>query len=86
MGLAVVSLICERIKFNPEFKEAFIITACPLCLALILHLLSVNWLIDTVLLISLQYIAYLRVGILSREDLRDLSYALAPKQVVDEIY
>ena len=86
IGLAVAALICRRIGFNPGFKEALIITACPLCLALILHLLSVNWLIGTVLLISLPYIAYLKAGILRREDLRDLSYALAPKQAVDEIY
>lgn len=86
MELAVVALICRGIGFNPEFKEALIIIACPLCLALIPHLLSVNWLIDTLLMFSLPYIAYLKVGILNREDLRDLSYALATKQVVDEIY
>ncbi|RLE41904.1 hypothetical protein DRJ16_05540 [Candidatus Woesearchaeota archaeon] len=86
IALAATILVCRRIRFNLGFWEALLITALPLCLALILHLLSVSWLIGAPLLLLLPYTSYLKMGILSREDLKELSYALAPRQTVNEIY
>ena len=85
IGLAAVVLVCRKIRFNPGFREALLITSPPLCLALILHLLSVSWLIGAPLLL-LSYISYLKMGILSRADLRELTYAVAPRETVNEIY
>jgi len=86
IGLVAVVFICKRIGFNPGFREALLITAFPLCLALILHLLNASWLIGAPLLLLLPYISYLKIGILSRGDLRELAYALAPKRTVNEVY
>jgi len=86
IALAATALICRRIRFNPGFKEALLITAPPLCLAPILHLLDVTWLISTPILLLIPYTSYLKMKILTREDLRELAYALAPKQTVNEIY
>jgi len=85
IGLVAVALVCRRIGFNPGFREA-LITASPPCLALILHLLGVSWLVGAPLLLLLPYTSYLKMGILSRGDLRELAYALAPRQTVNEIY
>ena len=52
----------------------------------ILHLLDVTWLIGTPILLLIPYTSYLKMKILTREDLRELAYALAPKQTVNEIY
>ena len=86
IGLVAVVFVCKRIGFNPGFREALLTTAFPLCLALILHLLNVSWLVGAPLLLLLSYISYLKIGILSRKDLRELAYALAPRQAVNEIY
>jgi O-antigen/teichoic acid export membrane protein len=86
VALAAAVLVCRRIGFNPGFREALLITALPLCLALILHLLGVSWLIGAPLLLLLSYTSYLKMGILSRGDLKELAYALAPRQTVNEIY
>ena len=45
-----------------------------------------NWLVGASLLLLLSYIAYLKIGILKRKDLRELAYAVAPRRAVDEIY
>ena len=60
--LAAAALVCRRIGFNPGFREALLITAFPLCLALIFHLLGVSWLVGAPLLLLLPYISYLKVG------------------------
>ena len=86
IALAATALVCRRMGFNPGFKEALLITAPPLCLAPILHLLDVTWLIGTPILLLIPYTSYLKMKILIREDLRELAYALAPKQTVNEIY
>jgi len=86
IALAVTTLICRKIGFNPGFKEALLITAPPPSLAPILHLLDINWLIGTPILLLIPYTNYLKMKILTREDLRELAYALAPRQTVNEIY
>ena len=86
IGLIAVIVVCRRIRFNPGFKEALLVTIFPLCLALVFHLLGVSWLVGAPLLLLLSYTIYLKMGILSRKDLRELAYALAPTQTVDEIY
>ena len=86
IGLIAVIVVCRRIRFNPGFKEALLVTIFPLCLALVFHLLGVSWLVGAPLLLLLSYTIYLKMGILGRNDLRDLAYALAPKQTVNEIY
>ena len=86
IGLIAVVFACRRIGFNPGLREALLITVFPLCLALVLRLLGVNWLVGASLLLLLSYIAYLRIGVLRREDLRELAYAVAPRRAVDEIY
>lgn len=84
--LALVVVVCRRIGFNLGFREVLLIIVFPLCLALIFHLLSVGWLMGVPLLLFLSYVGYLKVGVLSREDVRELAYALAPRQMVNEIY
>ena len=86
IGLAAIALICRKIGFNPGFKETVLITAFPLCPALIFHLLRVNWLVGVPILLILSYSAYLKIRILSREDIRDLAYAFAPREIVNEVY
>jgi len=86
IGLTAVVFVSRRIRFNPGFREALLITVPPLCLALIFHLLDVSWLVGAPLLLLLPYTSYLKMGILSRGDLRELAYALAPRQTVNEIY
>ncbi|RLG01763.1 MAG: hypothetical protein DRN60_04190 [Thaumarchaeota archaeon] len=85
-GLIAVIIVCRRIRFNPGFKEALLVTIFPLCLALVSHLLGISWLVGAPLLLFLPYIIYLKMGILGRKDLRELAYALAPRQTVNEIY
>jgi len=86
IALAATALVCRRIGFNLDFKEALLITAFPLCLVPTLHLLGVSWLVGASLLLLLPYTSYLKMEILSRGDLRELAYALAPRQTVNEIY
>ena len=61
-------------------------TVLPLCLALALRLSGVSWLVGAPLLLALSYIGYLKTGVLSRGDLRELAYALASRKTVDEVY
>ena len=86
IALAAVAIVCRRIGFNPGLKEALLVVVPPLCLASTLHLIGVSWVIGAPLLLLLSYIGYLKMKVLSRADLRELAYALAPRQVVDEVY
>jgi len=56
-------------------------------LALALRLSGASWLVGAPPpLLALSYIGYLKTGVLSRGDLRELAYALAPRKTVDEAY
>ncbi|RLE89430.1 MAG: hypothetical protein DRN04_16310, partial [Thermoprotei archaeon] len=86
LTLGAVVFVCRRIGFNLGFREVLLITALPLCLALIFRLLSVSWFVGVPFLLLLPYISYLKTSVLSRRDLRELAYALAPRETVSEIY
>jgi len=43
-------------------------------------------LVGAPLLLLLPCTSYLKMEILSREDLRELAYALAPRQIVNKVY
>ncbi len=86
ISLVAVVFVCRRVGFNPGFREALLITVFPLCLALVFHVLNVGWLLGVSALLFLSYVFYLRMGVLSRGDLRELAYALASKRRVNEVY
>jgi len=85
-ALVAEILVSRRIGFDPGFREALLATVLPLCLALALRLSGVSWLVGAPPRLALSYISYLRTGVLSRVDLRELAYALAPRKTVDEVY
>lgn len=85
-GLAAAAAACRRVRFDPGFREAALAVAVPLCLALALRFLGVGWPVGAPLLLAASYACYPRLGLLSRADLRELAYALAPRRVVDEVY
>ena len=85
-ALAGAVLVSRRIGFNPGFREVLLATVPPLCLALAFRLSGVSWLAGAPLLLAFSYVGYLKTGVLSRGDLRELAYALAPRNAVDEVY
>jgi len=86
MAFIATILVSKRIGFNPGLKEAALITVLPLTLAVILNIFSISWFIGAPLILLISYVSYLKFRILSRDDLRELAYALAPKRTVSEIY
>ena len=86
VALIAAVVASRKIRFNPGFREVLVAITPPLLLALALRTFNINWFIGIPVILVLTYIVYLKTRLLSREDVRELVYAIAPRKTVDKAY
>ncbi len=85
-GMLAALCVAHMVKFNINFKDLVTIVGPPFLVALISSYIRLHWLIGGFLTITFSIITYTRLNVLTRSDLREVAYALAPEDIVQKVY
>ena len=80
VGLLAVLSACRSIGFTLDARVLSLASLPPLCLAFVLSLLHLHWLVGVPLLFAATLIFYARARVLSRADAKELALAVIPAE------
>ncbi|MGQ9759830.1 MAG: hypothetical protein ACUVQ5_04605 [Candidatus Methanomethylicaceae archaeon] len=85
-ALVAVIILSRRVGYRIGVKENALLVGVPLIVALVAYLLYLPWIIGTIAVVAISIFAYVRLGLITREDLRDVSEALLSKRQIEAAY
>ncbi|MCE4600952.1 MAG: oligosaccharide flippase family protein [Desulfurococcales archaeon] len=85
VSLPVVHYIARRVGFMINYRDVVLNLALPGALALVAYVLHLGWVAGS-LVVLLSYIAYARLGLISREEVKMLAYTFIPREKLDPVY
>jgi len=80
IGFTISLIIAKKVGLKIFAKDLGIIFAIPTILGLGLSYYEINFVFSIIIILLISYISYLRIGIISREDLND-SLMILPKKI-----
>ena len=81
-GLAAASIKASRAGYRMGWRRIALTLLVPSGYALVFRLAGLYWLASSAAVLLLSYLSYAPAGVLSRADVRELAYALAPRRAV----
>ena len=85
IGLVYVVYLVFRIRYYVDYHGIGLTIGIPVILAILVYVARLPWYIGGLILL-LSYLAYTRLGILTRRDLRIILEAFISRKKIDEVY
>jgi len=85
-ALGAVLILSPKQGYKIGMKQILSALSIPLVLAFASYLLRLHWVLGTALVLSVSALAYARLGLITREDLREVSEAVLSKRQLSAIY
>ncbi len=80
IGFTVSLIIAKKVRLKVYPKDLMILFTIPTVLGLILSYYEMNFVFSIIVILFVSYISYLRIGIITRDDLND-SITILPKKI-----
>jgi len=80
VGFIVSLIFARKVGLEIYAKDLMIIFAIPTGLSFVLSNLEIHFILSIIIILSVSYLAYLRIGILTKEDLND-SLTILPQKI-----
>lgn len=85
IGLAASVVIARKISYRIYLREITYILSPPALIGLLCYLVKIPWIIGGVLILAFSIIIYIKLNIITRKDLKEISYSLIPEQHIRKI-
>lgn len=85
-GLLAALWVAYRINFRIGWRDIAVIVAVPGLAGLVCWLFGLHWLLGVLAIFGFSLIGYAKLNVLTRSDLRELSYAFISKSLIDRFY
>lgn len=85
IGLAYTLSIAHKIGFHINLREIGVIVGIPAFIATLTYLTNTHWAIAIPLFLT-SYLTYVKVGVLTKEDIKDLVTAFLPREKAWKLY
>jgi hypothetical protein len=75
----VVALLSRRLNYIVGWKPFSMIVGIPSLVGLLFYYINLNWVVSTILLFTICSVAYSRLGLITKEDLSEISAAFVSR-------
>jgi O-antigen/teichoic acid export membrane protein len=82
-GVCLAAFIAKRIKLRVNWYETGIVLSAPFIIGTSIYFTHIPWFIGIIVILTLPTIIYVRLKIISKEDVRDLAEAFLPKKILN---
>jgi len=82
IGLVAAIIIARKVNFMYRWRILGLTFIAPLPLSLLSTFIHLPWIIGAPLIITLSLLTYAKIGVVTREDLRDLAMGLLPERIM----
>ena len=80
VGLIVSLIIARKVGLEIYAKDLMIIFAIPTVLGFVLNYYEIHFILSVIIILFVSYLAYLRIGIITKDDLND-SLTILPQKI-----
>jgi O-antigen/teichoic acid export membrane protein len=85
-SLVAAVVLSRRVRYKLEARVNATLAGVPMIVALAAGMLGVHWVVGTLIVAALSVLAYARLGLITREDLSEVSAAILSKKQISMIY
>ena len=85
-ALLAVLVLSKRISYSVGWKSSLLFTSLPLLIAAVVVFANIYWVLGTVIILFVSVLAFTRLRIVTREDLKELVNAILSKRQIDAFY
>lgn len=86
VGLCAVLWISRKVNFKINWYNVATIIGIPGSISFICWFLNLHWFLGIIAILGVSTIGYAKLNVLTKNDLKELTYALAPKPIIDKVY
>jgi O-antigen/teichoic acid export membrane protein len=79
LEIMVVALLSRRLNYIVGWKPFSMIVGIPSLVGLLFYYINLNWVVSTILLFTICSVAYSRLGLITKEDLSEISAAFVSR-------
>jgi O-antigen/teichoic acid export membrane protein len=85
-ALLAVLVLSRRISYSVGWKSSLLFCLLPILIAAIVAFAKINWILGTVVILFVSILAFTRLGMVTREDIKELVNSILSKRQIDAFY
>jgi len=85
-ALLAVLVLSRRISYSVGWKSSLLFCLLPILIAAIVAFAKINWILGTVIILFVSILAFTRLGMVTREDIKELVNSILSKRQIDAFY